>query len=133
MKKQGFLMGSAILLGMVIITKFLGLMYKIPPTRLLGGTGMGYFSGAFSVFTPVFAAVVSGIPSTMARISAENYALGRYSNLRRQRKTAHIVFGLIGLAAAVLTVVFSGFLAEKIMHESNSRYAHLCVAPSLVF
>lgn len=62
MKRQGFIKGSAILLAMVLITKILGLLYKIPLTNLLGGTGMGYFASAFSVFTPVFAIVVSGIP-----------------------------------------------------------------------
>ena len=75
MKKQSFLKGSAILMGMVIITKILGLMYKIPLTHMLGGTGMGYFSSAYAVFTPIFAIVVSGIPSTIARMVAENYAL----------------------------------------------------------
>lgn len=64
MKRQGFIKGSAILLAMVLITKILGLLYKIPLTNLLGGTGMGYFASAFSVFTPVFAIVVSGIPSS---------------------------------------------------------------------
>ncbi len=54
MKRQGFIKGSAILLAMVLITKILGLLYKIPLTNLLGGTGMGYFASAFSVFTPVF-------------------------------------------------------------------------------
>lgn len=78
MKRQGFIKGSAILLAMVLITKILGLLYKIPLTNLLGGTGMGYFASAFSVFTPVFAIVVSGIPSTMARLTAENYALERF-------------------------------------------------------
>lgn len=53
MKRQGFIKGSAILLAMVLITKILGLLYKIPLTNLLGGTGMGYFASAFSVFTPV--------------------------------------------------------------------------------
>ena len=76
MKRQGFLKGSAILLGMVVITKALGLLFKIPLTHILGGTGMGYFSSAFAVFTPIFAIVVSGIPSTIARMTAENYACG---------------------------------------------------------
>ena len=67
MKKQGFLKGSAILLGMVVITKAMGLIYKLPLTHLLGGTGMGYYSSAFAVFTPVFAIVVSGITSTISR------------------------------------------------------------------
>ena len=60
-------------------------LYKIPLTNLLGGTGMGYFASAFSVFTPVFAIVVSGIPSTMARLTAENYALERFSNMRHTK------------------------------------------------
>ena len=88
MKRQGFIKGSAILLAMVLITKILGLLYKIPLTNLLGGTGMGYFASAFSVFTPVFAIVVSGIPSTMARLTAENYALERFSNMRHSKRTA---------------------------------------------
>ena len=88
MKRQGFIKGSAILLAMVLITKILGLLYKIPLTNLLGGTGMGYFASAFSVFTPVFAIVVSGIPSTMARLTAENYALERFSNMRHTKRTA---------------------------------------------
>lgn len=78
MKRQGFIKGSAILLAMVLITKILGLLYKIPLTNLLGGTGMGYFASAFSVFTPVFAIVVSGIPSTMARLTAENMPLNAF-------------------------------------------------------
>ena len=90
MKRQGFIKGSAILLAMVLITKILGLLYKIPLTNLLGGTGMGYFASAFSVFTPVFAIVVSGIPSTMARLTAENYALERFSNMRHTKRTSRL-------------------------------------------
>ena len=70
MKRQGFIKGSAILLAMVLITKILGLLYKIPLTNLLGGTGMGYFASAFSVFTPVFAIVVSGLPSTIFKYAS---------------------------------------------------------------
>ena len=95
MKRQGFIKGSAILLAMVLITKILGLLYKIPLTNLLGGTGMGYFASAFSVFTPVFAIVVSGIPSTMARLTAENYALERFSNMRHTKRTAFFLFTII--------------------------------------
>ena len=79
MKQQGFLKGSAILLGMVIITKAVGLAYKIPLTHLLGGSGMAYYSGAFAVFSPLLAATVSGITASVARLTAESRALGRFS------------------------------------------------------
>lgn len=133
MKKQSFLKSSAILLSMVIITKILGLMFKIPLTHILGGTGMGYFSAAFSVFTPVFAIVVSGIPSSMAKMAAENYALGRFSNLRRQKKAAHLTFGILSIAACGAIMLLSAPLAEFVMKEPTAKYALLCVAPSVVF
>ena len=46
MKKQGFLLGSAILMTSMLITKILGLIYKIPLTNILGGEGMSYYSSA---------------------------------------------------------------------------------------
>ncbi|WP_295210828.1 polysaccharide biosynthesis C-terminal domain-containing protein [Ruminococcus sp.] len=133
MKKQSFLKGSAILLSMVLITKILGLMYKIPLTNLLGGTGMGYFSAAFSVFTPIFAVVVSGIPSTMARLTAENYALERFSNLRKTRRAAYLVFGVISTIAALLMILSAGFLSDKVIGEPSTKYALISVAPSMIF
>lgn len=133
MKKQGFLKGSAILLGMVIITKILGLMYKIPLTHLLGGTGMGYFSSAFAVFTPVFAIAVSGIPSTIARMTAENYAFERYKNVRKIKRTAMLIFSLMGLAATLIVICLSMILSDCVIHERNAVWSLIAVAPSVFF
>ncbi len=116
---------------MVVITKALGLMYKIPLTHLLGGTGMGYFSGAYAVFTPVFAVAVSGIPSTIARLTAENYAFERYSNLRKLRSVAVRLFFLIGLAASAAVILLSPLLAGKVIHEKNAAWALAAVAPTI--
>ena len=133
MKRQGFIKGSAILLAMVLITKILGLLYKIPLTNLLGGTGMGYFASAFSVFTPVFAIVVSGIPSTMARLTAENYALERFSNMRHTKRTAFFLFTIISAAAAAVMILTLDFLSRNVVGEPSTKYALMCVAPSIIF
>lgn len=131
MKKQGFLKGSAILLGMVIITKILGLIYKIPLTRLLGGTGMGYFSSAFAVFTPVLAVAVSGIPSTIVRITAENYAFERYRNIRKIKRTAMLIFGAIGMLSSALVALLSPVLANGLIHERNAVWSLIAISPSV--
>ncbi|SFD22810.1 polysaccharide biosynthesis C-terminal domain-containing protein [Ruminococcus albus] len=129
MKKQGFLKGSAILVGMVAVTKVLGLVYKVPLANILGGTGMGYFSAAFSVFTPVFALAAAGICPAMAKLTAERSALGRYADLRRQRRTALIVYTLTGLTACMglYAVVWFG------TSDVSVRYALYCLAPSVLF
>lgn len=131
MKKQSFLKGSAILMGMVIITKILGLMYKIPLTHMLGGTGMGYFSSAYAVFTPIFAVVVSGIPSTIARMVAENYAFERYRNVRKIKRTAMIIFSTAGLSASLLVLALSKLLSEGVIHEPSAVWSLIGVAPSV--
>lgn len=131
MKKQSFLKGSAILMGMVIITKILGLMYKIPLTHMLGGTGMGYFSSAYAVFTPIFAVVVSGIPSTISRMVAENYAFERYRNVRKIKRVSMLMFSTLGMAASLLVIAMSGLLSSGLIHEPSAVWSLIGVAPSV--
>lgn len=132
MKKQGFLRGSAILLGMVLLTKAMGLIYKIPLTHMLGGTGMGYYASAFAVFTPIFAVVVSGIPSTISRMVAENYAFERYRNVRKIRRCALLFFTLISLLTGIIFVLLSRFLSVNVIKEPNAVWALYGIAPSIL-
>ena len=133
MKKQGFLRGSAILLAMVFVTKAIGLAYKIPLTHMLGGSGMAYYSGTFAVFSPLLAAVVSGISASVARLTAESYAFERYAQLKKVHRTALIVYSLEGLAAALLFVLLSLPLAKSFLHESSAAWALCAVAPTVLF
>jgi len=133
MKKQSFLKGSAILLGMVLLTKAIGLAYKIPLTRILGGSGMAYYSGAFAVCTPLLAAAVSGITTAVARLTAESFALGRYANARKIRRCALLVYSLEGLTAAVVLSAASLPLAESFLHDSRAVWTVLALAPAIVF
>ncbi|MBR6872843.1 MAG: polysaccharide biosynthesis C-terminal domain-containing protein [Ruminococcus sp.] len=132
MKQQGFLKGSAILLGMVFITKAIGLAYKIPLTHMLGGSGMAYYSGAFAVFSPVLAATVSGISASVARLTAESCAFGRYTHLRKVRRTAMMIYTLPALTAAVILVLLSGRLAGAFLPSETAAIALCALAPSLV-
>ena len=133
MKQQGFLKGSAILLGMVLITKTVGLAYKIPLTHLLGGSGMAYYSAAFAVFSPLLAATVSGITASVARLTAESRAFGRYAQLRKLRRTAMLCCCGIGLAAALLLTLLSQPLAKAFLPSASAFWTLAALAPSLLF
>ncbi len=128
MKKQSFLKGSAVLLGMVLVTKALGLVYKIPLTSMLGGGGMSCYSGAFAVFTPVFAAAAAGVPSAMSRLVSQQLALGRYSGALRFRRAAFLIFGTLSGLLTVLMAAFSGVLAERVIHIPSAKYAVAAVS-----
>ena len=48
--KNTFLSGVLILTVANLITKIIGLVFKIPLTNMLGNEGMGYFNSAYTVF-----------------------------------------------------------------------------------
>lgn len=133
LNKQGFLKGSAILLISTVITKVLGLVYRIVLTRFLGGTGMGCFAGTFSVFTPVMAVFVAGIPSTMARAAAENYAFERFENLRKTKRVAMVLFCTASFIASLAVAAASLPLSKYIPSSGNSWLPLACAAPTLIF
>lgn len=124
MKRQGFLKSSAILVAMTAVTKAMGLIYKIPLANILGGTGMGHFSAAFSVFTPVLALGVSGICPAMAKLSAENSALGRFTDLRRRRKQLWQYSLLQGCYCVQLLLVLLILQITKAVSDLQSYVLH---------
>ena len=129
MRKQGFLKGSAILIATVAVTKAVGLVYKIPLTSMLGGTGMATYSGAFAVYAPLLAAVVSGISASTARLTAESCAFGRYANLRRIRRVSCAVYCAEGALASILSALLCVPLAERFLGGRSSAAALLALAP----
>ena len=59
-KKQTMLNGALVLMVTTMLVKVIGMLYKIPMTNLIGGTGMGYFYSAYNLYTPIYAISMAG-------------------------------------------------------------------------
>ena len=70
MTEKKFIKNTAILFVSMAITKVVGALFKIPLANLLGGTGMGYFSSAYGLYSPIFAITAAGIPTVIMRTTA---------------------------------------------------------------
>lgn len=133
MKKQGFLYGSAILIMSVIITKLIGALFKIPLTNILGGTGMGYFSSAYGIFMPVYAISVTGIPAAIAKMTAENCAIERYSNVKKIHRISLLSFTFIGLILSGIIIVLSVPFCRYVIETPGAFPSVVIIAPSIFF
>ncbi len=130
MKKQTFIFSSAILILSAVVTKLIGALFRIPLANMLGGTGMGYFSGAYGIFMAVYALSVTGLPTAVAKLVAENSTLGRYANIRKIKSSAVIFFGATGLAFTILlTAAAYPFCTLTIGMEALPSV--LMIAPSI--
>ena len=132
MKKQGLLLGSAILVISAVLVKVLGAVFKIPLANMLGGTGMGYFSSAYGIFMPVYALTVTGIPAAISRYVAENEAFESYSNIRRIKSVSLKLFSFIGLIATLLILLLARPLCSSVIRSPDALYAVLVIALSVL-
>ena len=108
MKKQGFLYGSAVLMISAVAVKVLGALFKIPLTNMLGGRGMGYFSAAYSIFMPIYAVSVTGLPAAAAKCTAEAIEKDGEAGAQTVKSIGLRLFGLVGLASflVILTAAY---------------------------
>lgn len=127
------MLGSIVLIGSVILTKIIGALFKIPLANILGGTGMGYFSCAYAIFLPVYAISVTGLPTAVSRIVAENMAFKRYSNVRKIRRIAVISFSIIGILSSLLIIAISSPFAKYVVSNERSLPALIAMAPCIFF
>lgn len=133
MKKQDFLKGSVILMVSAAVSKLLGAVFRIPLTNMLGGVGMSFFSGAYSVFLPVYAFTVTGISSAAARMTARSMALEMYGNIRRIRRVALCVFSLAGMIGSLAVLLLAVPVSMLSAGGGDSAPAAVMIAPAVFF
>ena len=127
-----YIRNTAILFASMTITKIVGAVFKIPLANVLGGTGMGYFSTAYGLYSPVFAVTAAGIPTVMMRLTAQNIAANRPGNAVKTRRTALLLFSAIGALGTLLVAIFSVFFAEHIACSPESAPAVIAIAPAVM-
>ncbi len=133
MNNKTYIKNTALLFGAMAVTKIVGAVFKIPLANILGGTGMGYFSTAYSIYSPVFAVTAAGVPTVMIRLTAQNMALQRCVNAKRIKKAALMMFTAVGIVGMLLIWLFSGYFAEHIACSPQSRWAIVAIAPAVFF
>lgn len=113
--------------------KVLGAVFKIPLTNMLGGVGMSYFSCAYSIFLPVYAFSVTGLSTAVATMTAKSYAFGMEENIRRIRRTAQILFSLVGIAGSLLIFLLAKPFSYISSGGVEAALAVAMIAPSVFF
>lgn len=130
---KSFLKNTAIMFVSMFIVKILGAVFKIPLGNILGGDGMGYFSTAFSIFTPVLAFTASGIPMVITQITAQKASRGEFSEIVRFRRSALILATAAGVAGTAVIFIVAVPFADFIANTPEALPAILIIAPSVLF
>ncbi len=124
--------GAAALAAATVVTKILGLLYKLPLSRILGDEGMGYFNSAYTVYTFFYILCSAGVPKAVAIVVSENEAEGNKGAEGRIIRSTLFAFFALGAIATALFIVFADELCALI-GNSGAAYTMLVIAPSVLF
>ena len=114
-----------------LILKFIGLIYKVPISYLLGDEGMGYFNSAYSVYTLFYILCSSGIPKGIS-IIVSKYEAEQNENADSFYRSTLIMLGIFGFILSILFIMLAP-LFTKILGSSKSLMCMYAVAPSVLF
>jgi len=132
-KKKGFFRNTAIMFISMFIVKAMGAVLKIPLGNILGGEGMGYFSTAFSIFSPVLAFTASGVPAIVTQLTARKAAKGLFSDILDIRRSALILSAISGIIGTALIYIIALPFTYYIANSPESLMSVMFIAPSVFF
>ncbi len=113
----------------VAISRAAGLLLKIPLTNLLGGTGMGYYSGAYAVFMPLYSLCAGSLSIAVAQMVSESSAFGDKRRMLLIRRLSVLFFGAIGLVLTLVPLLFAGFISERLIGIPEARLSIMAISP----
>lgn len=130
--KQGFLLGSFILIASNIIVKIIGALYKIPLHRLIGDEGMGYFSTAYNFYSLLLTFSTIGPPAAISAMISAAYAKKDSNTVIRIFKISLALFFAVGFMTSFGLLMLSG-KAAALIGNRNAALSIAAITPAVFF
>lgn len=129
---NSFLVQGAILGAAGIITKIIGLAYRIPLVNILGDEGQGFYGFAFEIYAIALLLTSYSLPLAVSKLVSARVTKGERRNAFKVFKAAMIFATIVGVAISAIIYLGSDFISETIMTAPLSTYALKVLAPGLL-
>lgn len=133
-KKRGtnFLVQGSVLAIASIISRIIGLVYRIPLIGIIGDKGMDYYSTAFDIYNILLIISSFSLPLAVSKLVSADMSLGRKRNVSRVLKCS-LIFSLISGTAAALVLMFGAdYIAGTLLKTPYSIFAVKVLIPTLI-
>lgn len=131
-KKDDYIVQGSILAAAAVLTKIIGVVYRIPLTNILGDEGNGFYGYAYQVYAIALMISSFSLPTAVSKLVSIRLA-------KRQRRNAFRVFicslaFAIGVGLFISLTIFlgAGLISTNLMKSPLSVYALRVLAPGLL-
>ena len=133
-KRDGtnFLVQGSILAAASIISRIIGLIYRIPLNNILGDVGNGYYACAFDIYNVILIISSYSLPQAVSKTVSAKAAKGQYKSVYQVLKGS-LLFALIaGLIASIVVYFGAEFFTGTLLKTPYSIFALKILGPALI-
>lgn len=127
-----FLAQGTILAAASLISRVIGLIYRMPLTAIIGDTGNDYYGSAYTIYNILLIISSYSLPLAVSKLVSANISQGRRRNVYRILKCA-LIFALVsGTAAAAILYFGADFITGTLLRTPLCIFALKVLVPVLV-
>lgn len=121
MSKKTFFIGTFVLAGTGILSRFIGFFYRIFLSRILGAAGLGIFQLTVPVQSLLTAIAVGGIQTAISRLCASASALKNHEKSRDYFLIGTFLAMAISVFLSVILHQYSFFISSALLKEPQTQ------------
>lgn len=118
-------------LGVGLMAWLIGLVFRIPLSRMIGDKGIGFFAAAMEIFAVSSAVMCYGISKAVAILVKYRAKRDMYKSARKIYQSALVFTVLLSALAALFVFFFSEFIAQTFVLEYRGYLAIAAIAPAI--
>lgn len=130
--RKKFFSGVGVLTAAALVSKIIGLLYRIPLVSAIGIGGMAYFLAANHIYVTLYLIASAGLPLALSILVAERDALKDRDGAVKVYRTALLLFLTLGGVGSLFLFFGAGFISQRIGLE-GAELCMMAIAPTLLF
>ncbi len=130
--ENSFIVQGSILAIASIISRILGLIYRIPLTAIIGKTGNDYYGTAYEVYNIILIISSYSIPLAVSKLVAARMSEGQVNNAYRILKGSLAFAAISGGTASLIVYFGADFFTGTLLQTPFSSIALKVLSPVLL-
>lgn len=134
-RKNGsnYIMQGSILAAASILSRLIGLLYRLPVTNIITDHGNDYYSAAYEIYNIILLISSYSLPLAVSKLVSAKAALGQYRNSWRIFKGALYMAFFVGILGSAVTYFGAGFFTGTLLNTPESELSLKILALAVFF
>ncbi|MCI8559394.1 MAG: polysaccharide biosynthesis protein [Lachnospiraceae bacterium] len=131
--RSNYIMQGSILAAASILSRIIGMLYRLPVTNIITDHGNDYYSAAYEIYNIILLISSYSLPLAVSKLVSAKAALGQYRNAHRIFRGALYMALVVGLAGSVVTYLGAGFFTGNLLNTPESELSLKVLALAVFF